>query len=139
MTLRKLSQLYYLNKLIERDKQKLAELRGKLGNPGTPNYDGMPHNPSPKNMLEESIVLITELEDSIKKEQNDFLRERMEIEEYIRSIDDYQIRLIFSYRFVDLMTWYQVSLCIGGNNTEDSVKKMCYRFLKQSERDMQHE
>ena len=133
MTVRELSKLYYLNKLIERDSLRLSELENRL-QPGGMNFNGMLRNPSPKNMMEEIIPLIIEIEERIRKEQEDYIRERMEIESFIRSVEDYQIRLILSYRFVDLLTWNQTARMIGGNNTEDSVKKMCYRFLKKSEK-----
>ena len=133
MTVRELSKLYYLNKLIERDSLRLSELENRL-QPGGMNFNGMPRNPSPKNMMEEIIPLIIEIEERIRKEQEDYIRERMEIESFIRSVEDYQIRLILSYRFVDLLTWNQTARMIGGNNTEDSVKKMCYRFLKSTEK-----
>ena len=133
MTVRELSKLYYLNKLIERDTLRLSELHSRL-QPGGMNFDGMPRNPSPKNVMEEIIPLIIEIEERIRKEQEDYIKERMEIENFIRSVEDYQIRLILSYRFVDLLTWNQTARMIGGNNTEDSVRKMCYRYLKKSEK-----
>ena len=136
MTVRELSKLYYLNKLIERDTLRLSELHSRL-QPGGMNFNGMPRNPSPKNMMEEIIPLIIEIEERIRKEQEDYIKERMEIENFIRSVEDYQIRLILSYRFVDLLTWNQTARMIGGNNTEDSVKKMCYRFLKSTEKGAQ--
>ena len=136
MTVRELSKLYYLNKLIERDSLRLSELENRL-QPGGMNFNGMPRNPSPKNMMEEIIPLIIEIEERIRKEQEDYIRERMEIESFIRSVEDYQIRRILSYRFVDLLTWNQTARMIGGNNTEDSVKKMCYRFLKSTEKGAQ--
>ena len=133
MTVRELSRLYYLNKLIERDTLRLSELHSHLQQGGM-NFDGMPRNSSPKNMMEEIIPLIIEIEERIRKEQEDYIKERMEIESFIHSVEDYQIRLILSYRFVDLLTWNQTARMIGGNNTEDSVRKMCYRFLKKSEK-----
>lgn len=133
MTVRELSKLYYLSKLIDRDTLRLAELESRL-EPGTTNLNGMPRNPSPKNVMEEVVPLIIELENKLKKERSDYIKERLVIEDYIRSVEDYQIRLILSYRFIDLMTWRQIALTIGGNNTEDSVKKMCYRYIKNSEK-----
>lgn len=35
-----------------------------------------------------------------------------------------------AYRFQDFLKWDAVAAKLGGNNTEDSVKKACYRFLK---------
>ena len=133
MTLAELSTLYYLNKLIERDTRELAKLENSL-QLGSANMNGMPRNPSPKNLIEEVAPLIVDIKERIQREKEEFLKERMAIEGFIRSVEDYQIRLILSYRFIDLLTWNQVAAMIGGNNTEDSVKKMCYRFLKQSEK-----
>lgn len=132
MTIRELSKLYYLKKLIERDTIRLSELESRLL-PGGMNLTGMPKNPSPKNMMEEVIPLLMDIKDRLRSEQAKYIQERMAIEDYINSIDDYQMRCILSCRFVDLMTWNQTALYIGGGNTEESVKKACYRFLKKSE------
>lgn len=51
------------------------------------------------------------------------------VEEYINSIEDSHIRRIVRYRVIDNMTWQRVADCIGGNNTDDSVKKAFYRFI----------
>ena len=133
MTLRELSKLYYLNKLIERDSLRLANLESKL-EPGGMNISGMPRGSSSKNIIEELVPLIVELKDRIKNEQIKYISERKNIDAYISSVDDYQMRLILSYRFIDLMTWNQIALSIGGGNTDDSVKKACYRFLNRSEK-----
>ena len=133
MTIRELSKLYYIKKLIDRDTRRLIELEAKL-HPGGMNLSGIPRKSSPKNMIEEIVPIISELKDKIKQEQEKYMREQVAIEEYIRSVEDYQIRLILSYRFVDLMTWQQIAQKIGGNNTEDSVKKICYRYLRKSEK-----
>lgn len=133
MTVRELSKLYYLSKLIDLDSIRLAELESRL-QPGATGFNGMPRNPSPKNMMEEIVPLIIEIEKKLKKERDDYIKERLVIEDYIRSVEDYQMRLILSYRYVDLLTWAQTARKIGGGNTEDSVKKMCYRFLRNSEK-----
>lgn len=133
MTVRELSQLYYIKKILERDTLRLEELESRL-QPGGMNLNGMPRNPSSKNIIEEVVPLIIDIKERILKNQIEYIAEQKKIESYIDSINDYQIRLILSMRFVDHLTWNQISVKIGGNNTEDSVKKMCYRFLKKSEK-----
>lgn len=132
MTLRELSKLYYLKKLIERDTMRISELEARLS-PGGMNLTGMPRSASPKNTMEEVIPLLVDLKERLRSEQAKYIDERKAIENYINSVDDYLIRCILSCRFVDLMTWNQTALYIGGGNTENSVKKACYRFLKKSE------
>ena len=54
-----------------------------------------------------------------------------EIEEFLDTIDDSHIRRIINYRVIDGLSWGKVAKKMGGGNTEDSVKKMFYRFLNE--------
>lgn len=49
--------------------------------------------------------------------------------ESIENIGDSLIRQIITLRYVNGLTWDQVAAHIGGNNTADSVRMMCNRFL----------
>lgn len=51
------------------------------------------------------------------------------VENYIQSIDNSRIRRIIRHRFIDKLTWNQVAMRMGGNATEDSVKKEFQRFV----------
>lgn len=133
MTVQELNKLYYLKKLIERDTLRLEELEAKLQPRGT-RMDGMPRRASHENMMEKLIPILVDLRDQITARWIEYIREYKAIEEYIHSMEDYQMRTILSYRFVDLMTWNQIALKIGGGNTEDSVRVACRRFLEKSEK-----
>lgn len=61
------------------------------------------------------------------------LLERKRLGDYIDGIESEQLRQIFTLRFIDGLPWSQVSACIGGGNTDDSVKKACYRYPKEYE------
>nr|DAM12657.1 MAG TPA: Protein of unknown function (DUF722) [Caudoviricetes sp.] len=52
-----------------------------------------------------------------------------QIESFIATVEDSHMRRIIHLRFVDGLSWGDVAKRIGGN-TEDSVKKMFYRFLE---------
>ena len=52
------------------------------------------------------------------------------VEEFIASVDDSRMRRIITLRFIDNLSWNKVADRIGGNNTEDSVKKVFYRFME---------
>lgn len=52
-----------------------------------------------------------------------------QVEEFIASVDDSRMRRIITLRFIDNLSWNKVADRIGGNNTEDSVKKAFYRFM----------
>ena len=86
MTLKELSQLYYLNREIERDQERLEQLRARVSAPGSPNYDGMPKSPSFENRLERYIAEMVDLEAIIQAKITQCLHERNRLERYIAEI-----------------------------------------------------
>lgn len=54
-----------------------------------------------------------------------------QVEEFIASVTDSRMRRIITLRFIDGLSWNKVADRIGGNNTEDSVKKAFYRFMEE--------
>ena len=133
MTLKELSQLYYLNREIERDQERLEQLRARVSAPGSPNYDGMPKSPSFENRLERYIAEMVDLEAIIQAKITQCLHERNRLERYIAEIPDSLTRQIFQLRFINGLTWLQIAYSVGGNNTEASVKMVCYRYLKKDD------
>ena len=51
---------------------------------------------------------------------------------YIASVDDSLTRLVLSYRFINGLSWGQVAEHVGGNNTEESVRKVAYRHVRKN-------
>lgn len=131
MTLKELSQLYYLNREIERDQERLEKLRMRASASGSPNYDGMPKSPSFENRLERYIAEIVDLEAIIQAKITQCLHERNRLERYIAEIPDSLTRQIFQLRFVSGLTWVQIAFNVGGGNTEEGVRKRVYRHLDQ--------
>lgn len=107
MTVWQLSQLYFLRREIAGDERRLANLR----------YEGG------------SAESERELRAAIERKRDRCVRERLRLEEWISGVEDSLVRQILTHRFVDGCTWLQVAMRIGGGNTEDSVKKICYRYI----------
>lgn len=133
MTVKELSQLYYLNREIERDTERLERLRSSLSAPGASAYDGMPINPILENHFERRIAEIVDLEATIQAKITQCLHERNRLERYISDIPDSMMRQIFTLRFINRLTWRMVAFSIGGGNSEESVKKACYRYISKEE------
>lgn len=131
MTLKELSQLYYLNREIERDQERLEKLRASASAPGAPNYDGMPKSPSFENRLERYIAEIVDLEAIIQAKITQCLHERARLERYIAEIPDSLTRQIFQLRLINGLTWVQIAFSVGGGNTKEGVRKRVYRYLEQ--------
>lgn len=130
MTKKELSQVYYLTKEIEDDERKLRELKKKAESLPSPSLTGMPRGKADGTRTERDRERIEKEEARIRKKKAEREAEREKILRYIESIPDCQLRLIFKKRFVELKSWSAVALACGGNNTADSARKMCERFLK---------
>lgn len=130
MTLKELSQLYYLNREIEMDKKRLQELEAEAVSI-SPNLTGMPRSPGVSDKVGRYAAEIADLKGIIEAKIQQCTYERNRLERYIMDIDDSLLRQIFTYRFVNGLTWDQVAAHIGGGNNEGNVRMLCYRYLKQ--------
>ena len=130
MTTKELSQLFWLNREIDKRKQKLEELEAQIGTSSIP-IDDMPHGSGPAgSQVEQLAAEIVDLKAIIEAKQTECIHERNCLERYIASIPDSITRQIFTLRFAECKTWEEVADAVGGNNTGESVKKRCYRYLK---------
>ena len=127
MTRKELSQLYYLNREIEQDKQQLAELEAAATSMN-PKITGLPHagGISDKTSL---AVEISYLRDMISNKIQRTVYEYNRLMAYIDGIDDGLTRQIFMYRFVNGYNWVQVAMHIGGGNTPKCLSNICYRYI----------
>lgn len=132
MTLKELSQLYYLNREIEMDKRRLQELEVKAL-PGAQVITGMPHATGVTDKVGEYAAEIADLRGIIEAKLQQCIYERNRLERYITTIEDSLLRQVFTYRFVNGLPWQQVAACIGGSNTADGVRMMCNRYIKATE------
>lgn len=137
MTLKELSQLYYLNREIERDKERLEMLRVKASSPSGPNLSGMPGGGNSfDNRLERMCAEIIDLEAIIAAKITQCLHERNRLERYIADIPDSLTRQIFTLRFINGLNWVQVAASLG-NNTPDSARMTCNRYIAKTNKDTQ--
>ena len=129
MTLKELSQLYYLNREIEMDKRRLQELEARAA-PGAQVITGMPHGIATVDKVGDCAAEIDDLRGIIKAKHQQCLYERNRLERYINEIPDSVTRQIVTYRFINGLSWAQVAACIGGGNTGDGCRKAVKRYLE---------
>ena len=128
MTIKELSQLYFLNLEIEKQKQRLAELEADAFNI-TPQLTGMPSGTCVNDKVGMYAAEIADLKELISLNIQKCWYERNRLERYIQGIDDSQIRQILTLRFVEGLKWEEVADELKGV-TSESVKKQCYRYIR---------
>lgn len=131
MTIKELSQLYWLNKEIEQHEERLEVLRSKATDT-TQTITGMPHTPGVSDKVGNYATEIADLLNRIEEAKHRRIVERDVLLQYIEAIPDSVTRQIFTLRFHDGMSWDQVADTVGGGNTYGSVKQRVFRFIKSS-------
>ncbi|MBQ2277770.1 MAG: hypothetical protein II333_04295 [Clostridia bacterium] len=113
MTLRELNQLQYLTREIRINRRRLLKLEH------SPDTD--PDDPMIRKIR-------AHIEGRIRRRTVECER----LERYVNTVDDSLVRMAMILRFIDGLSWTAVAVQIGGGNTDDSIKKMVYRYLKEN-------
>lgn len=129
MTLERLTAYADLIEKIKEDDAMIESLR-TAAEPGAQRLTGMPHATGVKDTVGDFSVEIVYLQEHKKQLEAERDAEKPFIESYIASITDSRLNLIFRLRFEHACSWKAVATALGGRNTEDGVKSMCYRYLK---------
>lgn len=82
-----------------------------------------------KTELKIKRMLLSERKEMLGILELELLRQTNEIQRFINSIKDSHVRRIITLRVVDELSWNEVADRMGGNNTEDSVRKAFDRFV----------
>ena len=129
MTKKELSQLYYLNREIRQEKERLAELRAAATDTSA-KISGLPH----VGRLSDKTAIAAQIADCeaiIEAKIQLSVVEYNRLNRYIASIEDSFMRQILSLRYINGFSWGAVAAHIGGDNTADSVRMVHNRFLSE--------
>ena len=129
MTIEDLQELFYLDKLIDFENERLENLRAKL-DLHSPTISDMPKASGARDKIGDIVPEIVDKTRELETDIQDLEERRLRLQEFIRVIPNIRIRIIMSRRFIDQMTWTEVAAKIGGRETEDTVKKAVYRYLE---------
>lgn len=144
MTVKELSQLYHLNREIERQQQRLDYLingKGKWQQHSCVQTSNGPGNTQkiewiyslPDSRMDNPFYDdIQALREDIRHNMARCIGEQRRLEKFIGDVGDSEMRQILSFRFINGLPWAQVAANISPYATEDSVRKACYRFLEKS-------
>ena len=129
-----LKQLKYLKTEIENIKKQIEEINNTIVadsvKGSSRNFpfiernfkiEGLEYNNKAKRLERKLIRRTEELLDTVT-----------ETNEFIENIEDSLVRQVISLRYINGLTWEEVAANIGGNNTADSMRMLCSRFLEDS-------
>ena len=109
---KELSQLYYLNREIEEQQRRLQELEA-LATSCTIWITGMPKNKGITDKLADYVAEIADLRSLIDLNIKKCFFELNRLNRYINGIEDSQMRLILSLRYINGLSWQQIAFSIG--------------------------
>ena len=131
MTKKELSQLYYLKKEIKEQQRKLFELEVAATNCAAA-VTGLPTAKGTSDKVGNYAAQIADLKARIEQNLKKRLYEFSRLNSYIDSIDDIEIKLIFSLRYMHGMSWQKISESLGMSGDGSTERKKHDRFLKLS-------
>lgn len=115
----------YLRREIQRVKERLTAI--------SPSLTGMPHGGGVHDKIGEGVPELIDKKAQLEQMIREYEAEEAEIEKWIDGIEDIHLQLIVKLRFKEKMSWQEVANEAGGNNTEDSVRKLVDRYIKKQE------
>lgn len=128
MTLQELSQQIKLRERLERNKEILESLEAAAC-PGAQVLTDMPRTPGVKDKVGDLAAEIADMKERIRFLEEEIAEKEAEVVEFIGTIEDERLRIIFRLRFVRCLTWQQTADIMGIEAGEESVRKMCSRYL----------
>ena len=131
MTKKELSQLYYLKKEIKEQQRRIAELEA-AATKCTANISGMPSGKGISDKVDKYAAQIADLKAILDLNLKKSFYELNKLTRYIESIEDSEMKLIFSFRYIQDMSWYEISKNLGSLGDGSTERKKHNRFLKVS-------
>lgn len=128
MTLQELNGHLDMVLQLQEAKESLTNLQAKIL--GAQQYDGMPHSHNASRKTEQFAAMLGSQREDVQRLEKIVARSEVEVKAFIDSIADSRTRLIFRLRFLCGCKWEEVADMIGGRNSENSVKHICYRYLQ---------
>lgn len=133
MTIKELSQLYWLNREIVDLQRRAADIEDRTGSPSSPDLSGMPKGGGAgAGKVEAGAIECADLYAQITEMRRKCELERERLTVYINSIPDSFLRQIFRYKFLDCMTWEAVAGMLPGVYTGSGVRKKVARYLDEN-------
>jgi len=131
MKLRQMSQYAALMARLAHAEELLESLQN-ASRPGVAVNNGMPRSSEVKDKVGNLIVEIADLKERIAYLKREMEREKKKLHGFIDKVPDERTRTALRLKFMYNITWGQTAEIMGASYTEESVKKLCYKYLSDS-------
>lgn len=131
MTVKELQELYYLDKAIKYEKDRLDDLRAAL-DLHSPGLSDMPKAPGARDKMGDIVPEIVDQEAQIIENIRKYNEMKDRLVKYINSVPFVKIKTIMNLRFIDKKTWQEVADYMDngtGKVTADSVRMAVNSYL----------
>ncbi len=128
MDRRRLEQMFYLTQEIKKHQERIEVLES-IAQGTTSVLTGLPRPSEKRDRIGEVTVKLLDIRSRWEMDRRKYVEELDQLQRYLSGIGDSEIRQICLLRFGCGYSWRKVAWEMGGYATEDSVKKLCYRFL----------
>ncbi len=129
MTKKELSQLYYLKKEIKEQQKRIKELEDAATSCSS-KIDGLPSGEGINDKIGNYAVQIADLKSLLDLNLKKCFYELNRLNRYIQSVEDSQMRMILTLRYVNGLTWRQIAKSMGVAGDGSTERKKLNRFLK---------
>lgn len=130
MTLETLNKHFEFREQLNVARELLDELRAKI-QPRAQVITGMPRAPGKKDFVAEMAIKLAKEEARIVDLEKAVQENAADVEAYIDTIEDEQVRWIFSLRFLYALQWKEVADFVGNGYSPEAAKSACYRYIKE--------
>ena len=128
MTKKELSQLYYLKKEIKEQQKRLEELETEATS-CTSKITGMPHGMGINDKISKYAVQIADLKGLLDLNLKKCFYELNCINRFIESVEDSEMRMILTLRYIQNLSWQKGAFAIGEYD-EQYPRRKHNTFLK---------
>lgn len=122
MTKKELSQLYYLKREIKEQQKRLEELE-TLATACTARITGMPHGTGINDKIGKYAARIADLKGLLDLNLKKCFYELNRINRFIESVQDSEMRMILTLRYIQNLSWQKVAFAIGEHDEQYPRRK----------------
>ena len=89
------------------------------------------HEGGRSNAVSDTVAQIVLQREKTRRRIESLTERKNAVEDYVARCSDYY-GLLLRWHYIEGRTWTSIALTVGGNNTADSVKKSCYRYVNKN-------